>query len=57
MNYSEDIMELVDSWINGNRSYVRDRAKKMSKVKLARLTLAIAERDSAEQAHKFVDGL
>lgn len=56
MNYSADIMELVESWINGNRTFVREQAKKLNKAKLARLVLAIQENDSTEQAQKFIDG-
>lgn len=57
MNYSKDIIELVESWMYGNRTWVREQAKKLRKPKLARLTMAISEIDSPEQAHKFIDGM
>lgn len=56
MEYSKKIMDLVESWINGNRTHVRTVAKKeLSKKGVASLTLAIGEFDSKEQAHKFAE--
>lgn len=47
--------ELLESWINGNRSYVRDQVRNSSYLK-SKLALLIAEHDSKEQAEKYIEG-
>lgn len=49
------LMELVESWINGNRSYVREQARKLSSKDVYHLASLIEEHDSKEQAVKFID--
>lgn len=50
-----ELDELLESWINGNRSFVREQVTGNPDAR-ARLALRIADGDSKEQARKFLDG-
>lgn len=52
---NKELNELVESWINGNRSYVRDQVRNNADAR-AKLALLIAEYDNKEQAKKFLEG-
>lgn len=55
MDDEEDYIQLlVESWINGNRTYVREKARKFDIKEVSYLVLKICKQDSYEQAEKFV---
>lgn len=49
-----ELEELCESWVNGNRA-VRDQVRD-DWYRIGHLALMIAERDSKQQAEKFLDG-